>query len=283
MKKPNHFLFPLLAGIVATAAPLGAATLFSDDFENGILGTGAGTNAGFSANDTTAPSFIEETGGNAVLSTSGDGNFKEVVMASLNSFNGVSQELQGGMVWTTAVDSWDGHDRDKTFGGILSPSAISGGNPIGGDGFGNTSASPGLFWRFSNEQDSGGTKGAFGLYASDVAGSSRDLLYEITSGIDLSQMRDGFSLAVTATAAGWSVDFTGLDSITDTNGNWGTHGYDDIFSTTTFVGYNNKWGTGDGGGFAEIDSVSVVSPIPEPTSAILTGLAGCLCLIRRRA
>ncbi len=224
-------------GLTGTSDPINISVqpetgiaLFRDDFEDGDIGSGSGSdvNGGFHVNKA---SRVIESGGNVLLDASDGGNYETARMWSKSGFdpNGASK-----LVWTIVVDSFVPDDSIHLVAFALQP---SGGQSDIGSAYGNDGG-PGLYIQMANNAS------VIGLFAKDVNGANPAEMLHEDSSLNSSELEDGFTIQVEVSDGGWTWTVLGAASMEDASGGWGpSNGYGDVFGSSTYVKAALKCGT----------------------------------------
>ncbi|WP_136080511.1 hypothetical protein [Pontiella desulfatans] len=208
-----------------------SSVLFSDTFDDGTIATAtdpSDVNGGFDiAGDFSDPEItLFEAGGNAVLDLAGATNdFPFVAMISKKKVNAADEDslkLQIDVASLSAAHWWM-----RPLGINLRPNNSAQPqvyNP-------GTVAPPlGLSLLIGN-QDNSNCRVA--LAACD--GVAEDWLWEDLD-VSHAELEDGFTAMLTVNPAGWQLKFSGAESLpANASGSWGTLGWNDIFSSNTYV------------------------------------------------
>jgi hypothetical protein len=119
-----------------------------------------------------------------------------------------------------------------------------------------------------------------------VLAPTGDLADEIDSGTyTLSEALDGFAVTLAATAAGWSFDFTGLDSIGSISGtSFGTGGnFANIFHGARVAATVQQGSSATPAAMLTLNQITVnATIIPEPTAFTLLALGALTAFAHRR-
>jgi len=288
MKTTNKILTLIFVSAASTLMPLSAATILWDEsfddttFDSGWAIRGAGGTT-ISQND----GLIMLPG---TSTSSPNDNFARRFLATQvtqgQTAGGTPATFNGNPAY-----NFFNHDLVLSFSGISIPSDVTAGSLIFYSGITGNSQT-------SNEGPRGGQPGAF-LRMQQTTSSLQLGLMEASgiplaasrtfNGKDLSGAPTGVTLSLSAT--GWTIDITGTtftDTTTSHTGTWTDDFSSSIFDThaTLIVGSYNEsvatWDSGNNNTPITLGGMTVTA-IPEPSAALLGGLAGLLLLRRRRA
>ena len=240
-------LATLTAVTVAVAPPSAPAEVICDDhFDNGDPATG-GTLGGWTFDTMNGVGQLTEAGTIGTLANTGGGNYSNLAMDSVNTFDltGIDQGLGFVATWTFSSYT-NGIRLVLDLGGV----ELHLRSDEGGD------------YSFSAD----GT-----VLISEVPFTFND----ITDG-------EPFTISLTANTAGFQVDTTGILSLEDDDisGNWGSKSYPDAFSSADAARIRIQKSTSN----AQLDTDRFqVTAIPEPATFSLAalGLLGLLPCGRR--
>ena len=210
----NQIKAGLLVAMLFSAGAINAAVVIDDTFGDGDFGTNTdGTGTGFVQFENTQPGdgTITESGGQAQINTTTNASYQITGMASKDGL-GVS-ELD------TLTVVWDISSVDTTNSVNSVQFSVQ-----GGTGYNQ----PAFLMLQMNANNT--------LY---VKGKKIDGGEFNISNFDFTQsdLFDGFTVTLTASASGWTYDFTGLGSVTSISGGYGSgNSFTDLIGSTSRVG-----------------------------------------------